>query len=81
MRFAEAALAGGDALAARRDEVIATMGPDHLIDAAAVVANFCMMTRIADATGTPLDEGTAAITGELRADLGIDALVSARLVE
>jgi len=38
-----------------------------------------MMTRIADATGTPLDPGTAGMSGELRNDLGLDALTSARL--
>ena len=37
------------------------------------------MTRIADATGTPLDPGTAGMSVELRNDLGLDALTSARL--
>ena len=50
-----------------------------MVDAAAVVANFCMMTRIADSTGTPLDAGTVDVSTEIRSDLGIDSLVSARL--
>lgn len=79
VRFVDAAIAGGDELAASRDEVAATLGEDHLIDAAAVVANFTMMTRIADGTGTPLDAGTEAISAELRNDLDLDGLISARV--
>jgi hypothetical protein len=77
--FVEACFGDGDDLAAVRDEVTTRLGADHLIDAAAVVANFHMMTRIADATGTPLDPGTAGMSVELRNDLGLDALTSARL--
>ncbi len=44
----------------------------------AVCTNFHMMTRIADATGTPLDEMTDGPSSELRASLGLDDLVSAR---
>ena len=79
MAFVEACFGDGDDLAAVRDEVTTRLGADHLIDAAAVVANFHMMTRIADATGTPLDPGTAGMSVELRNDLGLDALTSARL--
>ncbi len=79
MSFVEACFGDGDDLAAVRDEVTTRLGADHLIDAAAVVANFHMMTRIADATGTPLDPGAAGMSVELRNDLGLDALTSARL--
>ena len=79
MSFVEGRFGDGDDLAAVRDEVTTRLGADHLIDAAAVVANFHMMTRIADATGTPLDPGTAGMSVELRNDLGLDALTSARL--
>ena len=79
MSFVEACFGDGDDLAAVRDEVTTRLGADHLINAAAVVANFHMMTRIADATGTPLDPGTAGMSVELRNDLGLDALTSARL--
>ena len=79
MSFVEACFGDGDDLAAVRDEVTTRLGADHLIDAAAAVANFHMMTRIADATGTPLDPGTAGMSLELRNDLGLDALTSARL--
>ena len=37
------------------------------------------MTHIADATGIPIDERTAAVTEEMREDLGLNEFVSARL--
>ncbi len=55
------------------------MSRDAMIDAMAVYANFTMMTRIADGTGTPLDAGTAAISADMRASLGLNDLTSARL--
>ena len=79
MSFVEACFGDRNHLAAVSDELTARLGAHHLVDAVAVVANFHMMTRIADATGTPLDPGTAGMSGELRNDLGLDALTSARL--
>jgi hypothetical protein len=77
LAFAEAAVAGGDeALAAARDRVRAELGPEQLVDAAAVVSNFERMVRIADATGIPLDAPVNAMTADLRAELGIDAFDS-----
>ncbi len=78
--FVTATSAGDDELAAARDRVIETMGPEALVDVAAVVANFTMMTRIADGTGTPLDAGSVEMSAEIRDQLGIDDLVSARHV-
>jgi len=54
--FADRAL-GDDAtaLAAARDSVAARLGPAAMIDAAAVIAGFDGITRIADATGIPLE--------------------------
>jgi len=72
---------GDDAeLALARDRVVEAMGHDALVDAAAVVANFTMMTRIADGTGTPLDEGSVDISADIRTGLGVDGFVSKRLV-
>lgn len=71
----------GDAIAAARDDVVTEMGHDALVDVAAVVANFTMMTRIADGTGTPLDKGSVDISADIRAGLGIDDLVSKRLID
>ena len=42
----------GDQLASVKDDVIEVAGANVLIDAVAVSANFYMMTRIADSTGT-----------------------------
>ena len=79
VRFVDAVAAGGHDLAEVRDRVAGELGPAGLIDATAVIANFHMMTRIADGTGTPLDQGTVDMSTSLRTDLGIDDLVSTRL--
>jgi hypothetical protein len=78
-RLAEAMWDGDQvALAAVRDEVTAVMGADSLVDAVAVSANFHMMTRIADGTGTPIDEGTIEASEEIREQIGVNEFVSRR---
>ena len=77
-RLAEEIHAGGD-LADLRAEVIDAVGEDGYVDAVAVCANFNMMVRIADGTGTPLDEGTAAVSSDLREEIGVNQLLSARI--
>jgi hypothetical protein len=76
--FAEAAL-GGDAaaLARARDALRAKAGSAALVDAAGVIANFERMTRIADATGIPLDPASQLASSDFRAALGLDAYASA----
>ena len=76
-RFVEAVHTGDD-LDASRDQLVTTLGWEAAVDVAAVCANFHTMTRIADGTGTPLDEGSVAMSEDLRADLGLDGLDSAR---
>ena len=51
-------LAGKNAAAMTelRAEMVDTMGPDQFVDAVGVSAMFHMMNRVANATGTPLDE-------------------------
>jgi len=66
-------------LTVERERVTELMGRDSMIDALAVYANFTMMTRIADGTGTPLDAGSTALSDDLRSELGLNDLVSARL--
>jgi hypothetical protein len=79
LAFADAAVAGDEAaLAAGRQRVLDALGAEALVDAAAVVGNFERMTRIADATGIPLDPPVQAMTQSLRAGLGLDAFGSAR---
>lgn len=79
VRFVDASFDSPEALAAVRDEFVETLGTETMVDAAAVIANFHMMTRIADGTGTPLDTFTEQSTGELRESLGVDEFVSSRL--
>jgi hypothetical protein len=62
------AIVEGDAEAASgaRSGVIDELGPDAVVDATAVAANFEMMTRIADATGArheSVDPDVAQATG------------------
>ncbi|MCR9277075.1 MAG: hypothetical protein NXH85_03800 [Pseudomonadaceae bacterium] len=76
--FAEAAL-GDDAttIRAARDSVKEALGTAAMIDAAGIIANFQRMVRIADGTGIPLDPTVAAMTADLRAQLGINQYGSA----
>ena len=37
-----------------------------------------MMTRIADGTGTPLDEGSVDMSADIRSQIGVNDFVSAR---
>ena len=69
--LAEACHDGADPGPAR-DRVAAAVGSAGLVDAAAVVAQFHMMDRLADATGVPLDEITADVSADFRGELGID---------
>jgi hypothetical protein len=64
-------------LAEAREALELAMGADALIDAAAVVACFQRLNRIADGTGIALDERMLMMTGSLRAELKIDAFASA----
>ncbi len=48
------------------------MGEQEAVDALIVAAAFNGITRVADATGIPLDDNTAAITTDLRAANRID---------
>ncbi len=71
--FAEAVLAGDEArLTDARRLVRDGLGDAALVDAAAVIANYCALDRVADATGIPLESTKEANTVELRAALGID---------
>ena len=77
--FADAAIAMEEKpLALARTALIRELGPDAMIDAAAVVAGFDGITRIADATGIPLEAPKAEQTADLRAALGIDEFTAAK---
>jgi hypothetical protein len=77
--FAQA-IGGWDdaALSAARSVLAAAAGEAFMIDAAAVVANFEMMTREADGTGARFAPETAAPRAAAAQQLGIQGFTSAR---
>ena len=60
-----------------RDALLERMGPEALVDSAAVAANFQRMVRIADSTGIPLDAPVQLLTHDIRDELGLSAFDSA----
>jgi glutathione S-transferase len=54
------------------------LGTEWLVDAAAVIANFEMMTRLADGTGARLPPARITAAADLREQHGLDAFSSAR---
>ncbi len=76
--FTEAVLGEDDGeLTRARGELLDKVGPERLVDAAAVVGNFERMVRIADSTGIPLDAPLALASEDLRTELGLDRFGSA----
>jgi len=73
------AIAGADdaALVAARDALVTVAGEAFMIDAAAVVANFEMMTRVADGTGARFSEEGADHRAALGDKLHISGFTSA----
>ena len=72
--FAEAALDDDEKLLTEiRQRLRKAMGDAALVDAAAVIANYSALDRVADATGIPLEPAKETETADLRAELGIDA--------
>jgi hypothetical protein len=65
---------GSERLRRCREDVTLKLGVEALVDAAAVIGNFERMTRIADGTGIPLGDTLAAVTVDIRRDLGLDRL-------
>jgi hypothetical protein len=77
--FAEAI--GGDdeqTLASARDALVAAAGAEFMVDAAAVAANFEMMTRVADGTGARFPADPTGGRAALASSLGITGFTSAR---
>ena len=54
-----------------RAQAAKTLGPQQMTDALVVAAAFNGITRVADATGIPLDPHTAATTQQMREQTGI----------
>ncbi|CAN5559392.1 hypothetical protein BH10ACT2_BH10ACT2_19220 [soil metagenome] len=74
------AVAGLDeaALVAARAALVSCAGETFMLDAAAVVANFEMMTRVADGTGARFAEQGADQRGAISDKLRINEFTSAR---
>jgi hypothetical protein len=72
LAFADAALDAGDSLGVARQAVASRLGEQGMVDAAAVIAGFDAITRVADGSGIPLEPPKAEATAQWRASLGID---------
>lgn len=76
LAFTDAAIAGNRSDASRtRSALVARLGPDRMVEAAAVCACLNMMNRIALATGIPLSRGRMARTVEVRTAAGLDTFI------
>jgi hypothetical protein len=76
--FATAAHRGDPDLPAARRALLAAVGPAGLLEACLTVGVFNGLTRVADATGIPLDGGTLAATTDVRAELALNDMAGAR---
>lgn len=78
-KFAEAiAKREEDSLIETRDALVQEAGPEVMVDAAAVAANFQRMVRIADSTGIPLDDRSLALSAGVRKQLDLGEYASAQ---
>ena len=79
LNFATAATEPDDAaLVSAREALIKTAGVAVTIDAAAVIANFEMMTRLADSTGARMPEEVVAQRLGVATAMGVDQATSRR---
>ena len=79
-RFVDAIVERSDELSDLRDELIEATDEATMIDSAATVAAFEMMTRIADGTGTTQPSWRLPDMEVVRDELGLDDFESARLL-
>ncbi len=78
LNFVEAVMGDDEAaLEQSRREVIEKVGPEGLVDSAAVIATFNKMDRIADSTGIPLDGMLDLMTQDMQSEIGLDRFASA----
>jgi alcohol dehydrogenase class IV len=77
--FADAVLGTNDPhLNEVRATIRSRMGDAALVDAAAIVATFNAIDRVADSTGIPIEDARAESTADIRASLGINQFAQAR---
>jgi len=73
IEFGEAMLGGDEhRRTLARQGVYRALGAAGVVDAAAIVASFNAVVKIADATGIPLEDYKAAATQDLRDALGLE---------
>ena len=78
VRFAESIALRDEQLAQHRKTLLQVAGPEVLVDAAGVAANFQRMTRIADSIGIPVDDMQSKLGQAVRQDLDLERFASAR---
>lgn len=76
LAFTEAVLSG-EGVAPARARLRAVLSPESYVEVAAVIGAFNVVDRIADATGIPLDDMMLAMSGDVRAELGLARFGSA----
>lgn len=73
LAFSDAVVGDDDAALDRlRQELVAVLGAEALVDAAGTVASFNAVVRVADATGIPIDEFKADPARAILEELGIE---------
>jgi hypothetical protein len=78
VRFAEAVLGDDQALPGIQVEIRQKLGDAALVDAAAIVATFNAIDRVADSTGIPIEDAKAEATADFRSTLGINTFAENR---
>ena len=79
VRFASATTADDDLeLAASREALVAETDEAFMVDAAAVAANFEMMTRLADGTGAAMPAAAVESQAKISQAYGVADLTSQR---
>lgn len=81
IRFTDAILSQPEDLEAARESLASVLGEAQVVDAAGVVGNFQRMVRIADSTGIPVDGRMAQMSADIRTQLALNELPSARLAD
>ena len=75
--FADAVVARSPDVAETRDAVQKSLGDAGVVDAAAIIANFQRMVRIADGTGISIDGPLDVLSSDIRHKIGINKFSSA----
>jgi len=77
LAFTNAVMIGTPDLETARAQLSRAVGSDGLLEAAATIAVFNGLVRVADGTGIQLDGGVFAVSAGDRARLGIDSFAGA----